>query len=290
MNRLSFFEDLIQHIFQNNIAVQHYEHVGGGCIHHTVKIISDNGIFFLKWNNEAFLSMFKVESKGLKYLQSKKIFQIPKVISCGSFQNISYLLLEWKESSQKYDSSFWECFGCQMADLHRHTHKKFGLDYDNFIGKLPQSNTKKDQWIDFFINERLIPQVKEAAKNHLLDISKQQKFDLLYQKLEQWIPQESPSLLHGDLWSGNFMNSLNNYPILFDPAIYYGHREIEIAFTRLFGGFDQIFYQKYQEHFPLETGFEDRIDIYHLYPLLVHLNLFGIQYLTEIQMILKRFV
>ncbi|MEC7646368.1 MAG: fructosamine kinase family protein, partial [Bacteroidota bacterium] len=190
------------------------------------------------------------------------------------------------EPDNKKDN-FWELFGHKLAILHKNHQQKFGLGYDNYIGSLPQRNTFAFESVDFFINARILPQLRILEKR--LSISLYSDFDNLFKWLPNLIPVEKPSLLHGDLWNGNYLVNKNGDPTLIDPSIYYGSREVDIAMTKLFGGFPKEFYISYNLHFPLMDNWEDRIDIWNLYPLLIHANLFGGDYLSQIQAILKRF-
>jgi fructosamine-3-kinase len=165
--------------------------------------------------------------------------------------------------------------------LHKNYGASFGLDHNNYIGSLKQQNNRKANWVEFFIEERLSVQLKLACDYGRIDHALLKKFESLSVKASSIIPPEKPSLLHGDLWSGNIIADENGQPCVIDPAVYYGHREAEIAFTKLFGGFDPEFYHAYQEQFPLPDGFAKRVDLYNLYPLLVHANLFGGSYLKQ---------
>jgi len=261
--------------------------IGGGCINSTYQIKTDAGSYFLKWNRSSLLEMFETEKRGLNLLKQSPI-HVPEVIGVGTFDDKSYLLTEWiaKGSPSK---DFWTDFGRDLAIQHRLSADFFGLDHDNFIGNLTQQNSRNKSWSEFFISERLKPQLAIGVRNGLIDLKVQNDFDRLFEKLDHLIPREPPSLLHGDLWSGNFMINSAGQASIFDPAVYYGHRETELAFTQLFGGFDQQFYDAYPNEFPLEPGFEDRVDLHNLYPLLVHVNLFGSSYLSGILQTLKRF-
>jgi protein-ribulosamine 3-kinase len=158
------------------------------------------------------------------------------------------------------------------------------------MGSLPQSNKKHESWADFFIAERLMPMVKMAIGKRLLDNADAAKFDKLYKNLPGIFDEEAPSLIHGDLWGGNYLVDIDENPYLIDPALTYGHREFDIAMTTLFGGFSNEFYGAYRESFPLAKGWEGRIDLWNLYPLLVHLNLFGMWYLGQVRGCLGRYV
>jgi fructosamine-3-kinase len=168
------------------------------------------------------------------------------------------------------------------------TADQFGLHQDNFIASLGQDNTTNTSWTKFFIENRLEPLIGKAFYDSLISEKFLYRFREIYAKLESIFPKEKPALLHGDLWSGNVLRDNSGNPALIDPAVYYGNREMDLAFSRLFGGFDEGFYQAYEAVFPLEPDFEIRTDIYNLYPLLVHLHLFGKSYLSGIEKTINR--
>ena len=284
-------EDLFVHALSTHVheSFKGFKTVGGGCINNAARLQTTEDAYFLKWNSSSEKDLFEKEALGLTHLSTCTSMKIPKVLGKGIFQKHSYLLLEWIESGHA-SSQFWKSFGMGLAKMHRKTSSCFGLDHDNYIGRLHQSNKKHTSWVDFFVEERLVPQVKLARSKRLIDESISLRFEQLYRKLPQLIPEEAPALLHGDLWSGNFLADENEQPVLIDPAIHYGHRETELAFTTLFGGFDPSFYEHYKNEYPLEPGFEDRIDIHNLYPLLVHVNLFGTSYLPGIVQALRKHV
>jgi fructosamine-3-kinase len=226
--------------------------------------------------------MFEAEAHGLNLLADKGLITIPHVIKYGCNDGKAYLLLEFIQSAYR-QKHYWKSLGEQLAKLHRNTHGSFGLHFNNFIGALPQSNECMPSWIDFFVEKRLKVQAGLAYYNGLVGKDLLKKFERLYEKLPSILPEEQPALLHGDLWSGNVMVNSEGLPCLIDPAVYYGNREIELAFTQLFGGFDDDFYQAYQATFPLLPDFDERIEIYNLYPLLVHVNLFGRSYLSGVE-------
>ena len=180
--------------------------------------------------------------------------------------------------------------GQTLAALHQHTAPSFGLDYDNYIGSLRQSNRPWDSWIDFFVHQRLEPQIRLATDNHQPIHALKKKIEAFYKEISALLPKENPALIHGDLWGGNLLTDEKGYPCLIDPAVCFGHREAELAYTQLFGHFDRQFYHVYNESFPLEPGFKERADLYNLYPLLVHVNLFGGGYVQQSEAIVSRFV
>jgi protein-ribulosamine 3-kinase len=274
----------------NTLTLQDFSFTGGGCINNGGELTTSNGTYFLKWNDAAkFPGMFEAESKGLQLLDEDKSIYIPEVIGADEAGSFQYLLLEFINASYRAQH-YWRDFGVQLATLHQRTSTSFGLDHDNYIGSLPQRNNPHASWIEFFIHNRLEAQLRLAARSALVDTSLRRNFETLYTKLPDLLATEKPALLHGDLWSGNVMVNQHGAPCLIDPAVYFGHREMDLAMTQLFGGFNPEFLQVYHEVFPLTPGVEDRLQLYNLYPLLVHVNLFGGDYLAQVNSILRRFI
>ena len=263
--------------------------IAGGCINHGGLLSTTAGAYFLKWNHsDAFKGMFEAESKGLSTLRATHAIHVPEVVATEDLGEYQYLLIEYvRHDALRKD--YWALLGQQLATLHRSTSPTFGLDHDNFIGSLPQSNLPTSSWCDFFVQQRLTPLLERAINRQLAPASWRLQFESLYKKLGDFLPEEPPSLLHGDLWQGNVIGNALGAPCLIDPAIYYGHREVDLAMTKLFGEFEDAFYASYEENFPLLPGAEKRFEIYNLYPLLVHLNLFGTSYVTPIQSTLNAF-
>ena len=263
--------------------------VGGGSINEAFKISTNQGPFFIKKNSAARLpQMFEKEALGIKLLCESKEIIVPEVIGFCKIDDSVFLILNYIEPGI-IGSSFWDDFGTQLANLHRHTADNFGLNHDNYIGSLHQINKQHSTWSEFFRKERLEYQVKLARDNGKIGKETVAAFERLYIQLENIFPIESPALLHGDLWSGNFMVHENGQPIIIDPAVYYGHREMDLGMSQLFGGFNQQFYTSYNNHYPLQKGWEERLQYCNLYPLLVHVNLFGGSYLQSVKAILKKF-
>lgn len=284
-----FFEGILFETIGSDTEVDTFQFLGGGCINNAVKLETAQGTFFLKWSEDATPEIFESEAKGLELLRSTHTVRVPAVLSYGARGGKSYLLLEYL-SERPPVRGYWEDLGTRVAALHRHTHTHFGLSFNNYIGSLEQSNDFYKDWTDFFIDRRLKVQSGLAYYNGIAGKSLLTKLEKLYKKLPDLLPRAAPSLLHGDLWSGNVISGNNGKAWLIDPAVYYGNREAEMAFTRLFGGFDDDFYEGYQEAHPLESGFGDRVGLYNLYPLLVHANLFGATYITAVENVLKRFI
>ncbi len=288
LEQIQFLESILFEAVGQEIRVNGYELLSGGNINTALRIQSDKGPFFVKWNEQAESEMFVCEAKGLQLLQNTGPIRIPEVFGCGQKAQKAYLLLEYIPLARPR-KHYWQQLGQQLSILHAHTNAFFGLEYDNYLGHLRQSNEPFNNGIDFFIERRLKVQAGLAYYNGLLPQRQYEQFFSLYEKLPTLLPDEKPSLLHGDLWSGNVLVDHNGEPCLIDPAVYYGLREAELAFTRLFGGFAEAFYQSYQEAMPINPGFAERIELYNLYPLLVHLNLFGSGYLPGIEKVLKKY-
>ena len=257
--------------------------VSGGSINIAYELQTTSGKYFLKVNHKAlYPGMFEAEAKGLALLTQTNTVKVPVIVLQGSAGNESFLLLEWVDA-KRGSVQATQALGGQLALIHGNTAEEFGLDGDNYIGSLLQSNRKHGKWSDFFIQERLQPMVSLAIDKRLLEYADAGYFEKLYAKLPELFEEDAPALLHGDLWSGNYLTTPTGDPYLIDPAVYYGHREVDMAMTTLFGGFSDEFYTDYNEAFPLAKGWQQRTDLWNLYPLLVHLNLFGAGYLSKVR-------
>lgn len=269
---------------EQSIKLTNWEAIGGGDICEVFLITGDSGKkYILKLNETTGIpGMFKKEMNGLNTLKETGCIDIPSPIATGEFENQSWLLLEYKATG-KAKVDFWEKFGEQLACLHKNTHTDFGFSEDNYIGSLPQKNTWCKEAPEFYISQRLKPQL-EMAQSYDLGISE----DFL-ENIAENIPDEPPALIHGDLWNGNFLINTEGAPCLFDPAVAYAPREMDLAMMKLFGGFDRKLFETYNENFPLERGFEERVPLWQLYYLLVHLNIFGKGYRNQVVNIIKKY-
>ena len=263
--------------------------VSGGDINAAYRLtLTDGTCIFMKANRTASPAFFQAEADGLAAIRDTGAIGVPAVIAAGNDERYgSFLLLEWIEPApQKRD--FWETFGRSLARMHLADADRFGWVRDNYIGSTPQINTPIESWITFFRDCRLAPQFKRAL--HWFDADMRKCITRLLDHLGDWLVEPPrPSLLHGDLWSGNFITGSDGQAWLIDPAVYVGHAEADLAMTELFGGFHPRFYAAYQEVNPLQAGYDERRDLYNLYHLLNHLNLFGAGYLSSVERIVRRY-
>jgi fructosamine-3-kinase len=229
------------------------------------------------------------EVNGLEAIRKTYTLNTPEYIGKGILgNNSSFLCLEYIEPVA-LSNQHCSILGEELAKLHGHHALSNGWDEPNFISILPQNNQREKSWVDFYLRHRLKAQFQMAYKRFPLSILNPNSQQQLYNICRKILIEEKPSLLHGDLWSGNILVSDSGNLYLIDPAVYYGHREVDIAMTKLFGGFGEKFYSAYNATFPLEAGWEERIPLYQLYYLLVHLNLFGSAYLPSIVSIIKKY-
>lgn len=267
----------------------HLQPVGGGSINETYRITFGDQFFFCKVNSATkFPHLFRKEKQGLDLLAQQTKIKTPSVAGCFEAEDRQILLLQWIEQGERTER-FWRNFGEQLASLHRVTNDAFGLEEDNYMGSVPQWNKRHPNWCDFFATERLLPMMKRCTDKKMLNKNHLSQFDAVQKKLPQIFSEEKPSLLHGDLWSGNFLCDQDLNPVLIDPAVYFGHRSVDLAMTTLFGGFRQPFYEAYHYHFSLPSNYEEQWAVCNLYPLLIHLYLFGAAYLPQIERTLKQF-
>lgn len=244
---------------------------------------------FIKLNHARDLpDQYASEVKGLQLLADSRTVRVPSVIARGQWEDLTYLVMEWIEPGRDTPAAM-ETLGRQLAALHRHSTLLFGLDTHGGTPWFPQSNAFHASWADFFIEERLRPLVGLAVEKGHLTPEDRKHFDTLYQRLPRLFPEEPPALLHGDLWKGNVVIGADEAPYLVDPSAYYGHREMDIAMTRLFGGFDDAFYAAYNETYTLQPDWKDRVDLWNLYPLLI-LTVLGPDYRQRLREALHRYL
>lgn len=272
------------------IAVQSARPLSGGDINNAFEVALENGDrIFVKTHPNPPDGVFEAEAQGLRWLKETAAIRVPQVLAFSD-DHPAYLALELLTPAKRVHD-FDEELGRALAALHAHGAPSFGLDRDNFIGRLPQSNTQSGDWASFYWSERLETQLRLATDGGSIDSGTQRQFQALQQVLPDRVgPVEPPSRLHGDLWGGNLHADDRGRPCLIDPAVYGGHREVDLAMMRLFGGFGSPVFAAYEEAWPLAPGAEERIPLYQLYPLLVHVNLFGGSYVGSVKRALSECV
>ena len=274
----------LKELFDSTTNEIQFGSVGGGCINETYSIRFGDRQLFCKVNSATkFPHLFEKEANGLKLIAQQNGIKVPGVINYFQTDNQQVLLLEWINEGERTEN-FWKSFGQQLANLHQVTNNFFGLNEDNYMGSVCQSNQPNTSWINFFIQQRLQLLVDRCLSQSLLVAEHQSQFEKLYKRLPSiFDAEQKPSLLHGDLWNGNFMCNQNNESVLIDTAVYYGHPSMDLGMTTLFGGFRSAFYEAYHYHSPLPANYKEQWEVCNLYPLLIHLFLFGRSYLSQIQ-------
>lgn len=266
-----------------------FKPVSGGDISSAYRIDTETAKYFLKVNGASFaLKMFHAEREGLQAIEATKTIAAPHVYRVDSIDGKAFILMDLVESKRPGSSDYRE-LGKQLAQLHQCSGADFGFSSNNFIGSLHQQNHPHSDWPEFYWFERILPQLQLAFKAGMIQrdlMPEETKAITLFQDISGNI---KPSLLHGDLWGGNYLIATDGTPYLIDPAVYYGHSMVDIAMTRLFGGFGNDFYDAYHESIPQSGQHETQIDLYQLYYLLVHLNLFGSGYYSSVSSILKKY-
>jgi fructosamine-3-kinase len=262
--------------------------VTGGCINKAWRVNSGEGPVFIKTNEPGFLGMFEAEADGLTELATANGVRVPRPIACGSTGEEAWLVLEWIEQGRPGPDSA-SLLGEGLARQHRCSSGSFGWVRDNNIGNTPQENSPTSDWPAFFATHRLgfqLDLIEVGGCAGRLVPAGRRLAEEVPVLLAGHTPQ--PALLHGDLWGGNWFCDSQGRPCIFDPAVYYGDREADIAMTRLFGGFGAEFYSAYASSWPLEPGSQARVDLYNLYHVLNHVNLFGARYADQAETMIGR--
>ena len=269
-------------------AMEKTASIGGGCINEAYRIEGNGRRFFVKLNHADSLAMFEAEAMGLQEIYRSHTLRVPVPVCWGKNKSKAWLVLEYLEMGN-VSSSGAAALGARLAAMHRISSGKFGWMRDNTIGATPQINSYSPSWIQFWREQRLGYQLQLARVNGYTGKLQTQGEQLLAQ-LDFFFPEAKPaaSLLHGDLWSGNYSFDHAGQPVLFDPAVYYGDRETDIAMTELFGGFPAAFYAAYREAYPIDPGYSTRKTLYNLYHILNHLNLFGGGYRHQAEQMMGR--
>jgi len=281
----------LSEVIGKNIVVKSEQLLVGGCINHASKLETNAGNFFLKWNDNCPADIFIREAESLNELKKAAgdFLVIPEVFAAKEVDKTpGFLVLEFLESG--YSSGSDEKLGRGLAKIHQFTNTQFGFYNDNYCGSTLQNNSWKNNWPAFFRENRLQYMLNLIEKERPLPVAEMVIYEKLHARIEELIPKESvPVLIHGDLWSGNYMNS-GKGPSLIDPASYYADREMEFAIMTMFGGFSHRFYDAYNEVNPLPAGWKQRNSLYQLYHVLNHYYLFGGGYRTQAVQIARNYI
>ncbi len=261
-------------------------HLGGGCINTALRLADGEQQWFAKTNSAERLAMFEAEAEGLNAMADTGTIRVPRALCTGAHDGQSFIVMEYIESGSAGPEGQTEA-GRQLAAMHRHTAERFGWHRDNTIGATHQPNDWRDDWITFWREQRLGFQLELVGHNGYPSL--QRAGEQLLDRFQVLIDHDpAPSLLHGDLWGGNITFDREHRPVIFDPAVYYGDREADLAMTELFGGFGRDFYAAYRETWPLDPGYGMRKTLYNLYHILNHTNLFGGGYAGQAQSMIDR--
>jgi fructosamine-3-kinase len=283
------FEEKLKSYMGNELHVERMIPLSGGDINEVFKLETNKVNFCIKLNDAVlYPEMFEKEARGLNELR-KSSFRVPEVISTGSYNEYAFLILEFIDARPPKDN-FWKQFAENLANLHSIHNDSFGWEEDNYIGTLVQTNRSNYSWSQFLYKERLSPMVKKALDKGLMNSQDLFYLEKIHGLTEELYGTSKASLIHGDLWSGNYMSDENGAPVLIDPAVYYGHPDMDIAMTRLFGGFDDKLYSLYSEIVKQDKDWDVRTKICKLYPLLVHVNLFGGYYVQQYRDLVQRLI
>ncbi|RKM59182.1 fructosamine kinase [Butyrivibrio sp. CB08] len=291
---LGSLKEAVQLARGKGVTVLKHQTIHGGDANEAYRLVlSDGGSLFLKANSIENADFFRAEAEGVAAIKTTGTIRVPDIYAIGTDDGYSFLLMEFIERAGAV-KEFWEQLGTGLAAMHRADTSafvadgKYGFNSDNYIGAGKQKNAAKNSWIEFFAECRLRPQFELAAGYFDEGIIRQA--NRLLDNLDRFLFEpERPALLHGDLWSGNFISDENGRPMLIDPAVYVGCNEADIAMTELFGGFDRRFYEAYFDEMGQVPGYEDRRDLYNLYHLTNHLNLFGSAYLGAVIRTIERY-
>ena len=284
--------DAVRDLFGNGRSIAGRKRIAGGDINEACALVLDDGTtVFMKYNSPGAFSNFEAEAIGLEEIAGSCTIESAGLLGLGKDQTCSFLLQEFIAGGPRI-KDYWQTFARELAAMHKapvlHTEVGYGFFMDNYIGMRKQINTPHDRWIPFFRDCRLKPQFEAAAE--YFGPSESREIEYLLSHLDRYLVEpERPSLVHGDLWAGNHITGNDGKGWLIDPAVYYGHPEADLAMTELFGGFPDSFYEAYKEFGNLSPGYKDRRDLYNLYQLLNHLNMFGGGYYSAVRNILNRY-
>lgn len=273
---------------KQSFTIENTRSVGGGCINQGYQLQGNNQKYFVKLNQAKLVEMFAAEALGLKQMYATQTITVPKPICWGTADNSCYIVLQWLDLGGGNGHS-WTEMGRQLAAMHKAgTSDRFGWERNNTIGSTPQINDWMDNWADFFAQQRIGYQLKLAKWRGGGFPDTNKVVNAIAQRLRDRQPQAS--LVHGDLWSGNAAIATDGAPVILDPAAYYGDRETDLAMTELFGGFPAAFYNGYNSEWALDEGYQQRKNIYNLYHVLNHFNLFGGGYGSQAKRMIQQLI
>ncbi|RKD89868.1 fructosamine kinase family protein [Mangrovibacterium diazotrophicum] len=288
---INYLEEELVEMLGSGFQVQRREPVGGGCISHAFRLYTTKGTFFLKWNHSCADDLFVREAECLRELKKFAGGEliVPEVILASEADELSgFILLENLENGSVPSQDVK--LGRGLAHLHRYQEKDFGFDHDNYCGATAQMNERKESWLEFFMENRLGFIIRLIQNSRNISAADLRTFESLIERLDRFISSDSrASLIHGDLWSGNYLYTAKG-PAIIDPASYYADREMELSIMQMFGGFSPKTWAAYKEAFPLSSGWEDRVQIYQLYHILNHYYLFGGGYLQQAVNVARKYL
>ncbi|WP_051353237.1 fructosamine kinase family protein [Thalassobacillus devorans] len=279
------------HNLGDHSPVEAIRQVAGGDINEAYHITTRENSYFIKTNEGIPTHFFEVEAKGLELIRNTNTIRVPYVYYFDRPENgtAGAIVMEWISGAPQNDTP--ARLGRKLGAMHQVENERYGLKGESFVGTLAQPNGWFGDWLSYYQKQRLLPQLELAARQGLMNHERRSKMEQLIAQLDEWIPKHpGASLLHGDLWGGNWMAGPDGEPCLIDPSVVYGDRSFELAFTELFGGFPKQFYEAYEDIHPFPPHYHDTKAIYQLFYLLVHLNLFGESYGRPVDRILTAYI
>jgi fructosamine-3-kinase len=286
----TLLQEAVEKMIGKDSQVYGFHHIGGGEINQTYKVITNKELYFVKVHNHLkYPKIFEKEMFSLNTIIKTQTIEVCNPIGICEVNDLDFFFLEFIDSGP-ISSTFWSDFGQNLANLHKNSSRYFGFQEDNYIGNVIQLNSRISNWGQFYIKNRLLPNIRKAAENFYFNDEILEKFEKYFVIIEHAFPDEEPALMHGNLWKEHLQIGPNGNAILSNPSCYYGNREMEIAMTKMVGSFDPIFYEAYNATYPLQTDWEIRMDFCQMYHLLVNLNNYGLPYLPMIEEQLNKWV
>ncbi|MDP3928605.1 MAG: fructosamine kinase family protein [Bacteroidota bacterium] len=283
-------QNALEKVLGNTFQMYSFHALGGGEYNQQYKILSEQGLFFVKVQEAGkYGKVFEKEMLGILAIQKTNTLSVVKPIGTSSSDGFEFLISEFVESSPKL-ANFWSIFGSNLAKMHRVDNRYFGFNEDNYLEYTPQTNHRLANWSQFYLKYRLFPHIRLAAEKSFLDDAMLLKFEKYCQMAELIFPDEPPALIHGNLTEQNVMADAEGMPIVCNPSVYYGHREMDLAKSKHIGSFPAEFYEAYEKEYPLQKDWELRLDFYKMYYDLVNLNTYGSPYLPVVVQNLNKWV